>query len=429
MKLCRCIVWMLCVTTILVAQGSLRAGEDQFLSRMEADLLRGDWQAVMKHCQACDPNEMARSPILRGIYGHACLALNHNEESILHLLSLTTDPNLPRWGQWATDLVARFPANAVALYLKGDSQARQGSWREAVGTYSMTLRQIDEMRASGKDPDNPRDYRLALRNMDGALVKAMNLNARGVAHACRQETVEALKDLEDACLLTPCFVDAYVNLGAFLVQEEAPEGAMAAFEKALGCAPESPLALVGRGCARYGCRDPENLGKAVHDFASATAYPSVAGLACQNMTQVLDELAGGNAGTSADDAKMSLKTNSELLDDMYKMQQNIAHNERTLQVLPFVPDLRISNVGWDPARIRENTLRNLEQQKEQFADMKRELQNRGFTTVERGLRTRDIENEQADRGHWRVTTWFGLFPGMSLSDVTGSDALSWDEEK
>lgn len=201
-------------------------------------LLAENWQAVSEACTRFDPNIAALPPVLRIIQGHAYLALNQNNQSLVYLLSVSKKSDRLKWNDWATCFAEAYPENATALYLQGDARARLRRWEEAVTSYTE-----------------------ALHHTRTPLARAMVLNARGVAYAKLNRFEQAHDDLGLACETAPRFVDAYCSLGTLLVLKEAAEGAEQMFEKGLALSvepqgPEAPaLALNGLACAQYGlCR-------------------------------------------------------------------------------------------------------------------------------------------------------------------------------
>jgi hypothetical protein len=282
----------------------------------------------------------------------------------------------------------------VALYLNGDALARLGERKSAITVYSK-----------------------AEKKAKNDFIKAMILNARGVAYAYLKNIDKAIQDLEKATRLAPNFADVHASLGAVLLMKEAPEGSLLNFENALAQSKNFALALNGRGCARYGQRDPENIAKAIQDFYTAAQNSSIQQLAMSNAKEAMDDIQPKNT-TSISKEGMSLMTNNELSTRRLALEQHIQHNEKTLQVLPWLPDVKIGKVGWETGRIRENTLRNLDMQKQELAAIKSESHNRGIELASGGVGTEDMQSEYADKGNWPVKTWFGLAQDVDINDLS-----------
>ena len=94
----------------------------------------------------------------------------------------------------------------------------------------------------------------------------------------------------------------------------------------------------------------------------------------------------------------------DVFDQIARAERDIMHNERTLQVLPFVPDIKLFRFGWEMDRFRDNTLRNLERQ---YNDLSNLRQLTGDHTS-RGVATDNIKRAFLDKGVWPVYSWFGL---------------------
>jgi tetratricopeptide (TPR) repeat protein len=218
-------------------------------------VLAGDWTAVYR--QSAGPAS-ALGPVRRAIKGHACLALNLNDESLALFLSMRNETDRHAWHVWAVKLAGENESSAVAQYLKGDACARIRDWPAALGAYREAL---------GVDPGF-----------------ALALNARGVAYAElaaassdedeKNSLVDkALEDFEEACRKDPSLADAWANHGTLMLMQRVPNKAFESFQKALALSRDGfCLALNGRGCARYGQVRPgleQAWQEANKDFAAA----------------------------------------------------------------------------------------------------------------------------------------------------------------
>lgn len=201
-------------------------------------ILAEDWNTV---ADLCGPNEqLESSPVLRAIKGHACLALNRNNESLLLFLSVNNNKDSKTWEEWTRKFVEDHEENHVAHYFKGDALARIGKWDSAIMAFNEAL--------------NFSDLSLAL-------------NARGVVYAYKQELKKAREDFKAANKLTPKFADAYASFGTLQILKKASKGAYKSFDKALARSTEFALALNGLGCAKYG-HGVKNWEQAYKDFST-----------------------------------------------------------------------------------------------------------------------------------------------------------------
>lgn len=200
------------------------SGNQVVLELIKNAILAEDWNTVAERCGPSD--QLESSPVLRAIKGHACLALNRNNESLLLLLSVNDDEDTKVWYQWSSEFVNKNPGNHVTHYFKGDALARLGEWDSAIKAFDEAIR---------LKPDF-----------------ALALNGRGVVYAYKGKWNESLDDLDKANEKDPKFADAHASLGTMSILNKAPEGAKESFDKALSCSSEFALAINGRGCAEYG---------------------------------------------------------------------------------------------------------------------------------------------------------------------------------
>jgi len=252
----------LCLLAVVMAARVFAADAPAPVSHEAANaLLATDWAAVR---DLCGPSEaLAESPVLRALKGHACLALNSNDDALLLFLSLNNDADQAAWKEWALDFAAKNPSSAAALYLKGDALARTGQWPQAIDAYSAAL-------------EADKDFALAL-------------NARGVALAHLKDYDGARCDLEAAAAAAPDFADAWASLGALKVLKEAPEGAADCFRTASLLSPASLLVLNGLGCAQYGSG---RLDEAERNFQEASKAEALSLLASRNLHALRAKAAG-----------------------------------------------------------------------------------------------------------------------------------------
>ena len=202
-------------------------------------LLQEKWQAVFETLKKDD--SLTADPVARLLMGHACLANNRNNESILLFLSAKEEEDLNLWSKWTESLLRRHSKNPVALYLSADAKARIGRLDEANEAFTQALR---------------------IRNNF-----ALALNARGVVRVLNNEWDVALIDFYQATTLAPELADAHANLGTYwVINEVSGTGALDAFNHAIAINPNFALAYNGRGSLYFGSGEFE---KADQDFNMA----------------------------------------------------------------------------------------------------------------------------------------------------------------
>src|ERR1035441_878466 len=214
---------------------------------VETALLAEDWKTVANMLASVNPQ--TPSPVLRMIKGHACLALNQNNEAVCLFLSGSPTNQCLIWHKWAQDFVVSHSKSPIAQYLTGDAHAR--------------LNQLDAANT---------DFKNALGMNAGKCLKAMTFSARGVVSAARQNLSGALDDFDQALSTYSRFADAYANLGMRSIQKK--DGATVAlqrFERALELSPQYSLALHGRACIKMVLgKDP------TEDLTNAVRYAGCA---------------------------------------------------------------------------------------------------------------------------------------------------------
>ena len=224
---------------ISLFNGETAANDQYFIHQLENAVLQADWKTVIEQTQ--DNETLADSPVFRAIRGHACLALNQNNEALILFLSIDNDPSRQLWKSWTANFADRHSDNPVAYYLKGDGSARFSDYESAIQSYDKALE------------INP-GFTLALI-------------ARGVAHAVGSRWDDSLKDLEKACKSKNPLAEAYACLGNLMLSKKSALGALEAYQRALKLSQNYALALNGIGCAKYGLGKWE---EANEDFLAAS---------------------------------------------------------------------------------------------------------------------------------------------------------------
>ena len=222
----------------------------------EAALLAEDWPKVADLLGSV--NAETPSPVARLIKGHACLALNRNNESLCLFLSVLSEDslkvlvNLKQWDSWTKSFVARNLQSAIAHYFRGDALARIKEWDSALETFNKAL--------------------------EFNLLHPMLLNARGVVYAAKDQLGLARLDFEDASKHPSLrLADVYSNIGNLCIQrKDGAEGALKALNEAISISPTFALAVHARGCMNL---VSDSLGKATEDFKNAEQNISCATIA------------------------------------------------------------------------------------------------------------------------------------------------------
>jgi tetratricopeptide (TPR) repeat protein len=196
-------------------------------ARVVQALLSEDWKSMEQQLNAVSPG----SPSIeqRMLKGHACLALNRNNESLALFRSVSSAEESRQWDNWTSWLLGAHSNSAQAYYLRGDAQARRNAWPEAMSSFSQALE---------LHPGHP-----------------LFLNARGVTNAARNEFDPALLDLEEATQKEGPTADIFCSRGTLYLQGmhnlEGARSAFADFNRALKLSPDFVPALIGRGCAQF----------------------------------------------------------------------------------------------------------------------------------------------------------------------------------
>jgi tetratricopeptide (TPR) repeat protein len=256
-KILTCVWGAVLLLTLTLMAPAAPAGDEVPASAVSA-LLAGNWQQVDAQLPGVTPQ--TPSPVLRLIKGHACLALNRNNEATCLFQSVSSPEELAQWQKWAETLAQQHQGQAVAGYCLGDAQARLGQWAASVATFSAALK------------SQPRN--------------AMLLNARGVAQAAQKKWDHAVVDFADATQAQPSLADAHANRGTMYIhKKDGAEGALKSFDRALKLSPDSALALNGRACAEFALG---RLDEARKDFQVASGKSScLKGVIGDNIAMVL----------------------------------------------------------------------------------------------------------------------------------------------
>jgi len=190
--------------------------------------LMGDWPVVANLLSDVTPDSPA--PVARLLKAHASLALNRSNTSLLLFASALDDDARRQWSAWTQDVVARFPSNANAHYLRGDAFARQRAWDEAKQAFETAL---------DLEPGS-----------------FLALNARGVVSHAVGNTLQARVFFQRATSERPDFADAYASRGALNVYQNSSR-AVESFAAAARYSkePDALVSILGSGCVAFGQGD------------------------------------------------------------------------------------------------------------------------------------------------------------------------------
>ena len=213
---------------------------DLLNQRIEEAALGENWKRTAEFLDRMD--DSSYSSAARFVKGHACLALNRNNESLRLFLDASSKEGLKEWDQWAADLVARNPGSAVAHYLKGDALARNERWDEALESLDQALR---------IKPDYP-----------------LALDARGVVLCAMGRWDKAESDFLQVCKVDSSFADGQAALGTCKFLTNRHIAAADAYDHALKLSPEFALAMNGRGCIKFKS-GPKEWEEATEEFENA----------------------------------------------------------------------------------------------------------------------------------------------------------------
>lgn len=223
----KCTSLTVAIAAIALAAAAVyaQAGNPEVAPEVEKALVGEDWAKVADLLAKVDTS--TPSPALRVLKGHACLALNRNNESVRLLRDTGKNDEYADWQKWTLDFAATNPKSALAHYLKADAMARQQKLEQALVAFSSGLK-------------------VAPKN-------AMLLNGRAVCYAMLEKWNEAVVDLDDAAKVGPRLADVHANRGCMNIRRSlgAP-GAKAAFLRALDISPDFVLAKIGLASALYG---------------------------------------------------------------------------------------------------------------------------------------------------------------------------------
>jgi tetratricopeptide (TPR) repeat protein len=247
----------------LLLTAGCRAKGEQLGEEIRGVLKSGDWQAVLSELRS--ENQYASDPRMRLLAGHACIALNQNNEAARLFLSLSDEKGLEDWLSFTSSLAASEPETAVFHYLRGDALARLNRLEEAIVEFER-CRELDV------------SFALA------AKAEAVAYRLRGSRYANL-----ALPLLLDVTRINSSCADAWADLGFYALLQKVPGQALEAYDSALRLNSQFSLAYIGRACALYGLGRFEEALESVQQ--AAALCPELADLCTQNQEMIV---AGAN---------------------------------------------------------------------------------------------------------------------------------------
>lgn len=234
------VITMLTMTSPLIAV----AGDETVTIYVQNAVLAEDWRKVADLLSNVDASNL--SPTLRILKGHACLALNRNNESLALFASALNDSDRKAWRTWADKLASNQSEKGTASYPKDDAHARR---KEAIAWY-----------LKGDACARLKEWKAA----EEAFGRAINLNpdcylawnARGVVAHAVGNTLQARAYFLKATQARKDFSDAYSNRGTLNVYQSSVKGESVYEEARRYSADKEPLLpLIGLGCTTYGKQD------------------------------------------------------------------------------------------------------------------------------------------------------------------------------
>lgn len=266
---------MIAVTMVVFAITVTYAGEPAkpiLRPEVEKAVLAEDWGMVAELIGEVAPDATV---VQRFVMGHACLALNRNNDSVLLFLTASGPDDLKNWNKWAATFKQSHHDSAIAYYFVGDSLARLEQYDQAIASFSTGL--------------NAQSNHVLL------------LNAQGVCYARTGKLAESRKFFDAAIKASGGkFADAHANLGAYWIERsEAPEGANKAFSVAIDHSIGFALALIGRGAVKLVVGESSSFEDFDQAMAQGDFFKSLVAL------QLIEHGLRG-AGASADEAALEI---------------------------------------------------------------------------------------------------------------------------
>ena len=335
--------------SILIWQGRSISAGSQDVNGLEQTLknpilnkaiLSEDWPTVDGLLEAVTPE--TPSVVLRLIKGHACLALNKNNQSVCLFLSCRSSWEMQEWSEWTKQFLAEHSSYPITHYLYGDSCARQMDWEAASAEFDKGLNIIPEHQ--------------------------LLLNALGVVYAQRAKQGGERMDQAGLNKAEQAFekaaksskgrlADACANSGMLAIQmKDGAKGSLEAFQQGIDIAQTTgdyfSLAHHGKAWMRYLLNEKEANEAEAELKQAASESPCLAGLFMENMIR----FAAYKMNREPEALVAELNSAGTTLNTHYTSYQSLAqaatsdfNMAQTLGKIPFVGSILAqtpSNAGY-----------------------------------------------------------------------------------
>jgi len=326
-------------------------------AEIEKAVFAENWAKVIELIGEVKPE----TPVpLRLIMGHACLALNRNNESLALFLGAAAPEDLTAWQAYAQDFQKRHPKVPIACYFVGDSLARAEKYEQAIVVLDAGVRA------------KPRHV--------------LSLNARGVCLALLGRISEASSVMQNTIEASNSkLADALLSKGMLRVQtSDAPEDANSCFSLARDMTVQNALALHGLALIAFVNGEPDKASD-LNDQACLSAQ-GMAELFLANEEQYTQALIGKVANASDSGGA----TGTTLSREFTRLSLSIDNYNRVAGQSSFLANAR-ANVGAIPvarqlARMSETDLTMFAQQHPSQVGAAMDAVRREQTSTERNRR-------------------------------------------
>jgi tetratricopeptide (TPR) repeat protein len=418
----------LCLAAAVSAHTYVKADSHGVTPEVTRAVLAEDWPKVVEFLAQVDSN--TKSPVLRLLKGHACLAANRNNESARLLRDMGKSEERSEWQSWTVAFSSSHPGSAAATYLKGDSLARNQMYEEAIGTFTEGLR---------RTPNHP-----------------LLLNARAICYASLSKWNESIVDLDDAAKANPKLAEIHANRGCLNVRRSlGGPGAFTAFNRALSISPDFVLAQIGKASALYGIgrwSDAQEL------FEKCSSDPDNGHLAAINAALLrdatskaefaaIDEKTAGVAITKA--AREQQTRVDSINQDIFKNDMGRIRNtfvadslrdisqpvKAIADTFKGVMDLSKGDIAGGAGKLAGvggtigNNAKNIAGLHDQLSKQSAQDWSKGISTMQTlrssglqgGVSTEDLRRGFVDKGDWRLLARFALqYPESKESTPLGT---------
>jgi tetratricopeptide (TPR) repeat protein len=402
-------------------------------AELERQLLAADWRGLVDYLKS-HPKSLSDHAVLRAIGGHACLAINANDLSLVMFRSFDVKADKLAWKQWTEQFRGRNPGQPVAHYLHGDALAWLGDWDGAIEAYTAGL----DAAAPVARTKTPAAHEKASTGSADSSVIALLHNARGAARGelrralvarrpdgtdqsarlkWEKQTDELYKaaeaDFEKACAVAPRMADPRANLACLKLLRKTYDAAAKDFDLALKKSPGFSLAMVGKANALMGMGQ-KNEEKAEKLYVRVRDFPAVASLAAANdvaiqevklaMAATSSSAATSTPGTTINEetralvkqtesvlgGKLSEAEKQNYLNNLWKQNPQLA--EKVMRAVTADRETRLLYAKLEKVRLAEEASRQADRQK--GIDRANDLANGPFSIVKGVVNMADRANRR-----------------------------------